>query len=182
MSRLFNSKFCAAVIMALALPCVASAQSYDSATFAQRDDLEVQASVTFKIPLGSTDRRRMSHQPRLGFGLSLAKNDFDSPMGPLGTDRLTLLDVGTYGFKSPSLRLSGQEIYGPTLLALNADETDGETDTDAGNSGGSDTGLILIAGAVVVASLGTLVLINEAADDFNDCFLVFTNVPDKCRD
>ncbi|GGX65313.1 hypothetical protein GCM10011309_14470 [Litorimonas cladophorae] len=182
MSRLFSFKVCAAVVTALALPCVASAQSYDSAAFAQHDGLEVQASVTFKIPLGSTDRRRMLHQPRLGFGLSLAKNDFDSPMGPLGTDRLTILDVGAYGFRTPSLQLSGQEIYGSTFVVLNADETDGEINTDADDAGGSDTGLILIAGAAVVASLGTIVLINEAADDFNDCFLVFTDVPDKCRD
>ena len=156
MSRLFSSKFCAAVITALALPCVASAQSYDSAAFAQHDNLEVQASVTFKIPLGSTDRRRMSHQPRLGFGLSLAKNDFDSPMGPLGTDRLTLLDVGAYGFKTPSLQLSGQEMFQPSLGAIYADETDIGDAKDKS----SKTLLWIVGGGAVLA--GTLALGNRA--------------------
>lgn len=187
MFKLSRFSFSGALLAALALPSMAPslamAQSYDDQRFAQSNDMDLQASVTFRIPLGATNRRQMSDQARVGFGLSLARNGFDSPLGRLGHDRLMLLDIGAYGFKTPSVEFSGQELYGPTFIALHADEDGSGTNEDGLET--NDTAsrnLMLIGGAVAVVTVGSLVLINEAADDFNDCFFVFTDVPDKCRD
>lgn len=168
-------------LIAMLWPSLASAQINDGLQDQGFGDLNLQTSVTFSIPLGATDHRRLADQPRLGFGLSLARNDFNSPFGRLGAERLNLLDLGTYSFKTPSLEFSGQEIYQPTFAILHADENT-ETEGESSESKKRDSSLLLIGAGVTVVTLGSLVILNEAADDFNDCFLVFTDVPDKCRD
>lgn len=145
-----------ALFTVLALPQLASAQSYDSATFAQDNHMNVEASVTFKMPLGSTDRRRTSDKPRLGFGLSLAQTDFNAR---LRTDRLNLLNIGAYGFNTPSFQLNDQEMFRPTFIALHADEA-GEDDAE---TKGANTLLWVLGGGAVL--VGAIVLGNEAYED-----------------
>jgi len=168
-------------VVALSWPSLSSAQIYDGLQDQGFGDLNLQTSLTFSIPLGATDRRKLSDQPRLGLSLNLAQDDFKSPLGRFGADRLNLLDVGTYGFKTPSLEFSGQEIYGPTFAILHADE-DAETEGESPESKNRNSSLLLVGAGVAVVTLGSLVIVNEAADDFNDCFLVFTDRPDKCDD
>jgi len=142
---------------------LAHAQIYDGPGFAQNQDLNFQTTVTFKIPLGATDRRRVADKPRLGLGLSLARDDFGSPLGKIGSryeqKPLNLLDIGAYGFERPSLQISGQEVYGPTFTALHADGTTDETSDSKSNKT-----LLLVGGAVVAIGAGALVFVevNEA--------------------
>jgi hypothetical protein len=156
---MFNSlKLTAGIALAtaLAVPHIAFAQNYESAGFTQENHMNVQASVTFTIPLGSTDRRRTSDQPRLGFGLGLSPDDFNAR---LRTERLNLLNIGAYGFDTPSFQLNDQEIFKPTFIALHADEA-GEEDAEAK---GSNTLLWVLGGGAVL--VGALVLGNEAYED-----------------
>jgi len=152
-----------AVLSAMGVSGLVSAQIYDGPGFAQNQDLNFQTTVTFKIPLGSTDRRRVADKPRLGLGLSLARDDFGSPLGKIGSryeqKPLNLLDIGAYGFERPSLQISGQEVYGPTFTALHAD---GTTDETSGSK--SNKTLLLVGGAVVAIGAGALVFVevNEA--------------------
>lgn len=165
----------------LSLPISAVAQIYDGPGFSQNERLNLQTSVNFKIPLGATDKRRLSDQPRLSLGLSLVSDDFGLPFArpnnQYRNNRFNLLDVGTYGFKEPSLQLVSQEIYGPTFVALHANETEGDTD-EAGK--GSNTAL-LVVGGLAVAAAGSFLFLKEIEDEVADC-LDAINRPGECAD
>jgi hypothetical protein len=181
MKKLKRQVFGTSLALLCLNPGIAHAQLNDGLQDQGFGDLNLQTSVTFSIPLGATDHRRLADKPRFGIGLSLARDDFNSPIGRLGTERLNLLDLGTYAFKTPSLEFSGQEIYQPTFAILHADENT-ETEEKSPESKERNSSLLLVGAGVTIVTLGSLVLVTEAADDFSDCFLVFTDVPDKCRD
>ena len=154
----------------LLCPAMASAQIYDGASAGFQDEFGVQASVGIKIPLGATDHRKLKDQPRLSFGVDLTRTTSSSQTGQWARKRVSLLDVGTYGSDDFSLQFSGQELYGPTLSTLHADEAD---DPDAAGEPAkkdSNNTVEWIIGGVVVVTVGVLVagaiIANEIEEGF----------------
>ena len=165
------------------LSSTASAQVYDEFQLSHTQNFNFQSKLTLKIPLGATDHRKISNQPRIGLGVGLARGDFGSPFGQrYGQAPLNLLDVGTYGFNRPSLQLSGQEIYGPTFIALHADETSDDTDEEtADEDKGPSTTLLLAGGALVAVGVAAVVVNEAVAELLVEC--VFNPArPDDCPD
>ena len=164
------------------LSSLANAQIYDEFQYSHDQDLNFQSKLTLKIPLGATDHRKTSNQPRFGLNVGLARGDFGSPFGPqYGQAPLNLLDVGTYGFNRPSLQLNSQEIYGPTYIALHADETSEDADGAADEDKGPSTTLILAGGALVAVGVAAVVVNEAVAELLVEC--VFNPArPEDCPD
>ena len=171
---MLNSKLISGFIFSASLlcPAMASAQIYDGAAASFQNDFSVQASVGFKIPLGATNRKKVKHQPRLDLGLDLARTSsgplFPGQTGPWSQSRVNLLDVGLYGTKKFSLRLSGQELYGPTFSAIYADETDAPTAEDKTSEKGSGNTAKWFLGGVAAAAVAALVVGAIIVEDVND--------------
>ena len=172
--------------LALGLSSISSlaiAQTNDEFQYSQGQDLNFQSKLTFRIPLGATDRKKLSHQPRLGLGVGLARGDFGSPFGHrYGQTSLKLLDVGTYGLNRPSLQFNNQEIYGPTFIALHADETsEGTDETSDDDNKGPSTTLVLVGGALVAVGVAAVVVNEAVADLLVEC--IFNPArPNDCPD
>ena len=171
---MLNSKLITGFILSTSLlcPAIASAQIYDGAAAGFQDDFGVQATVGFKIPLGAINHQQLKHQPRLDFGLDLARTTSQNQTGQWYQRRVNLLDVGFYGTSDFSLRLSGQELYGPTYSTIYADETDDPTDTGETSEKGSGNSAKWFLGgaaaAVVVLVIASAIVVDDIEDGIRD--------------
>lgn len=160
----------------LLCPGLAFAQFYDGAATDFKDDMSFQVSIGFQIPLGSTNRQRLKDKPRFDFGVDLARASSLNQTGQWSENRVSLFDIGMYGSKDFSLRISDQELYGPTFTAIYADENEGETPEKKSSIG---KGLLIGVGvaAVAVVTVSVLAAI-EVGETAADC----TVRPDRCVD
>jgi len=164
------SKLIAGTILAagLALPLQAHAQSYDGAysgaEFSQMGQFDMRASVGFKIPLGATNKSKVSDQARFGFGLSVTNTRTDLRTGQQSWNERSLLNVGFYESETPSLQFNNVELYGPSSPIFQADEADESGDPEK-DYDSAKTALLVVAGVTVVAVGGLLYSLNEELED-----------------
>lgn len=165
---------------------LAFAQSFDYASdavlFQSSDPFKnvgLNAGFNMTIPLGATSSKYDADKARFGLKLSLAQSDYYASSHPNLTLGGDLVELGFNFDGSPNVQMYGRDVYTPLFRPLYADET--EDNENAPKTKGNGTGAVVL-GILGVGTLGTLVLVNEAADDFSDCFRdLFRNDDPKCN-
>lgn len=168
-------------------PLTASAQSADYASdavlFGSSDPFQnvgINAGFNMTIPLGAKSSKYDAEKARFGLKFSLTQSNYYTASHPNFKLSGDLLELGFNFDGTPNLRMHGTDIYAPLFGPLYTDETeDGETDSKPETKGNGSTTVAL--GLLAVGTLGTLVIVNEAADDFSDCFLQFNSKDPKCN-
>jgi len=143
-----------------------------------QNDIGITAGVQFTMPLGQKRRSSYQDKARLGLTLSVNREHASRYSGISELTKANLLEIGFWETGDPSLMLYGQDVYRPLFDPLYADEAE-ETD---GPKKKKDNTLLYIAGITGAATIVSVVVLADAVDDFNDCFLQLIDPPDKCRE
>ncbi|WP_371397070.1 hypothetical protein [Fretibacter rubidus] len=147
-----------------------TAFAQDSLSQLRGDDLSVRASVGFSIPFGHSGPSTDESQARFGVGFTMDRYQSGPRTAVQNLTSMNIIDVGFFETAEPSLQIYGQEFYRPLFDPLYADDTDEPTPTgletpiDRGRGAGPS---ILLIGGLAIA--GSLVLLNESEDAFEDC-------------
>lgn len=156
----------------------------DAALFGSSDPFQnvgLSAGFNVTIPLGAKSTKYNADNARFGLKLSLTQSEAYSATHPNFKLSGDLLELGFNFDGTPNLQMYGNDIYAPLFGPLYADETETDEGETPNKTKGPGSGAVLI-GILGVGTLGTLVLVNEAADDFSDCFRdIFRNDDPKCN-
>ena len=168
-------------------PLMASAQSTDYASdavlFGSSDPFQnvgINAGLNMTIPLGAKSSKYDADKARFGLKLSLTRSNYYTASHPNFKLSGDLLELGFNFDGSPNLQMYGPDIYAPLFGPLYTDETEDDESDSKPETKGNGTAAVAL-GILAVGTLGTLVIVNEAADDFSDCFLQFRSKDPKCN-
>lgn len=132
------------------------------------EDIGLRAGVGLTVPFGQVGPKAKQDKARLSFGFAVDRTWTSPRTGLRERTQLNLLDFGLYEDATPSLQLTGQELYGPLFDLRYHAEGDprptGLENPDLRDRSGAGITVIAIGGAALA-----YLLISESNDKISDC-------------